>query len=154
MSRRSSPPLFVHLHHLNCVLLDPGSGCTSPHSIEGIAFGVSTWSTSRISTVQVRQTVLDCYIAKARWLYNEDGDWISDWSKRISRTNMKQRWNGSLNGRPLQLNEMKEGSDIDIHGGWKSETGTSSTMVQSTIKVWPEDKSSGAATVNGLGMDT
>ena len=61
MSRRSSPPLFVHLHHLNCVLLDPGSGCASPHSIEGVAFGVSTWSTSRISTVQVGQMVLDHY---------------------------------------------------------------------------------------------
>ena len=61
MSRRSSPPLFVHLHHLNCVQLDPGSGCTSPHSIDGVAFGVGTWSTSRISTVQVGQTVLDRY---------------------------------------------------------------------------------------------
>ena len=62
MSRRSSPPLFVHPHHLNCVLLDPGSGCASPLSIDGIVFGVVTWSTSRISMVQVRQTVLDRYI--------------------------------------------------------------------------------------------
>ena len=61
MSRRSSPPLFVHSHHLDCVLLDPGSGCTSPLSIDGVAFGVITWSTSRISTVQVGQTVLDRY---------------------------------------------------------------------------------------------
>ena len=61
MSRRSSPPLFVHLHHLNCVLLDPGSGCASPLSINSVAFGVVTWSTSRISTVQVGQTVLDHY---------------------------------------------------------------------------------------------
>ena len=51
----------MHPHHLNCVLLDPGSGCASPLSIDGIAFGVVTWSTSRISTVQVRQTVLDHY---------------------------------------------------------------------------------------------
>ena len=35
-SRCSSPPLFVHPHHLNCVLLDPGSGCASPLSIDGI----------------------------------------------------------------------------------------------------------------------
>ena len=61
MSRRSSPPLFVHLHHLNCVLLDPGSGCASPLSIEGVAFGVVTWLTSRISMVQVGQMVLDRY---------------------------------------------------------------------------------------------
>ena len=61
MSRRSSLPLFVHLHHLNCVLLDPDSGCASPLSIDSIAFGVGTWLTSRISTVQVRQTVLDRY---------------------------------------------------------------------------------------------
>ena len=37
-SRRSSPPLFVHPHHQNCVLLDTGSGCASPLSIDGIAF--------------------------------------------------------------------------------------------------------------------
>ena len=43
------------------MLLDTGSGCTSPLSIDGIAFGVVTWSTSRISTVQVGQTVLDHY---------------------------------------------------------------------------------------------
>ena len=61
MSRHSSPPLFVHPHHLNCVLLDPGSGCASPLSIDGIAVGVGTWSTSRFSTVQVGQTVLDRY---------------------------------------------------------------------------------------------
>ena len=28
----------MHLHHLNCVLLDPGSGCASPLSIDGVAF--------------------------------------------------------------------------------------------------------------------
>ena len=44
------------------MLLDPGSGCASPHSIDGVAFGVGTWSTSRISTVQVGQMVLDHYI--------------------------------------------------------------------------------------------
>ena len=43
------------------MLLDPGSGCASPLSIDGVAFGVGTWSTSRISTVQVGQTVLDRY---------------------------------------------------------------------------------------------
>ena len=43
------------------MLLDPGSGCTSPLSIDGVAFGVVTWSTSRFSTVQVGQTVLDRY---------------------------------------------------------------------------------------------
>ena len=43
------------------MLLDPGSGCASPLSIDGVAFGVVTWSTSRFSTVQVGQTVLDCY---------------------------------------------------------------------------------------------
>ena len=37
------------------------SRCTSPHSIDGIMFGVVTWLTSRISTVQVGQTVLDRY---------------------------------------------------------------------------------------------
>ena len=52
----------MHSHHLNCVLLDPGSGCASPLSIDGVTFGVVTWSTSRISTVQVGQTVLDRYI--------------------------------------------------------------------------------------------
>ena len=51
----------MHPHHLNCVLFDPDSGCASPHSIDGVAFGVVTWSTSRISMVQVRQTVLDRY---------------------------------------------------------------------------------------------
>ena len=44
------------------MLLDPGSGCASPLSIDGVAFGVGTWSTSRSSTVQVGQTVLDRYI--------------------------------------------------------------------------------------------
>ena len=48
-------------HHLNCVLLDPGSRCASPLSIDGVAFGVVTWLTSRIPTVQVGQTVLDHY---------------------------------------------------------------------------------------------
>ena len=43
------------------MLLDPGSGCASPRSIDGVAFGVGTWSISRISTVQVGQTVLDRY---------------------------------------------------------------------------------------------
>src|ERR1700744_4018958 len=38
MSRRSSPPILVHLHHLNCVLLDPGSGCASPLSIDSVVF--------------------------------------------------------------------------------------------------------------------
>ena len=28
----------MHLHHLNCVLLDPGSGCASPLSIDGVVF--------------------------------------------------------------------------------------------------------------------
>ena len=51
----------MHLHHLNCVLLDTGSGCASPLSIDGVVFGVTTWSTSRVSTVQVGQTVLDRY---------------------------------------------------------------------------------------------
>ena len=62
-SRCSSPSLFVHPHHLNCVLLDPGSRCASPLSIDGVTFCVVTWLTSRISTVQVRQTVLDHYTA-------------------------------------------------------------------------------------------
>ena len=60
----------MHLLHLNCVLLDPGSGCTSPLSIDGVAFGVVTWSTSRIPTVQVRQTVLDRYtlvVSMCQW---------------------------------------------------------------------------------------
>ena len=43
------------------MLLDTGSGCASPLSIDGVAFGVGTGSTSRISTVQVGQTVLDHY---------------------------------------------------------------------------------------------
>ena len=51
----------MHPLHLNCVLLDTGSGCASPLSIDGVAFGVGTWSTSRILTVQVGQTVLDRY---------------------------------------------------------------------------------------------
>ena len=51
----------MHSHHLNCVLLDPGSGCASPLSIDGVAFGAGTWSTSRFLTVQVGQTVLDRY---------------------------------------------------------------------------------------------
>ena len=44
------------------MLLDPGSGCASPLSIDGVAFGVGTWSTSRFSKVQVGQTVLDRYM--------------------------------------------------------------------------------------------
>ena len=36
-SRHSSPPLSVHPLHLNCVLLDTGSGCASPLSIDGVA---------------------------------------------------------------------------------------------------------------------
>ena len=51
----------MHSLHLNCVLLDTGSGCASPLSIDGVMFGVVTWSTSRFLTVQVRQTVLDRY---------------------------------------------------------------------------------------------
>ena len=51
----------MHPHHLNCVLPDPGSGCASPLSIDGVMFGVVAWSTSRISKVQVGQTVLDRY---------------------------------------------------------------------------------------------
>ena len=47
------------------MLLDPGSGCASPLSIDSVAFGVVTWSTSRISMVQVGQTVLDHYIMGA-----------------------------------------------------------------------------------------
>ena len=43
------------------MLLDTGSGCASPLSIDGVAFGVGTWSTSRFLTVQVGQTVLDRY---------------------------------------------------------------------------------------------
>ena len=43
------------------MLLDPGSGCASPLSIDGVAFGGSIRSTSRFSTVQVGQTVLDRY---------------------------------------------------------------------------------------------
>ena len=43
------------------MLLDTGSGCASPLSIDGVAFGVGTWSTSRVLTVQVGQTVLDRY---------------------------------------------------------------------------------------------
>ena len=38
----------MHSHHLNCVLLDTGSGCASPLSIDGVAFGVGAWSISRI----------------------------------------------------------------------------------------------------------
>ena len=48
------------------MLLDPGSRCASPHSIDGVAFGVVAWLTSRILTVQVGQTVLDCY--NYQWL--------------------------------------------------------------------------------------
>ena len=44
------------------MLFDPDSGCTSPHSIDGVAFCVGTWTTSRISMVQVGQMVLDHYI--------------------------------------------------------------------------------------------
>ena len=44
------------------MLLGTGSGCASPLSIDGVAFGVGTWLTSRVSTVQVGQTVLDRYI--------------------------------------------------------------------------------------------
>ena len=54
------------------MLLDPGSGCTSPLSIDGVAFGVVTRSTSRFLTVQVRQTVLDHYSIQM----NEAGDAI------------------------------------------------------------------------------
>ena len=52
----------MHPLHLNCVLLDTGSGCASPLSIDGVAFGVGTWSTSRVLMVQVGQTVLDRYM--------------------------------------------------------------------------------------------
>ena len=71
MSRCSSPPLFDHLHHLNCVLLDPGSRCASPHSIDGVTFCVDTWSTSRISMVQVGQMVLDHYTKPLFWTHQQ-----------------------------------------------------------------------------------
>ena len=41
------------------------SGCASPLSIDGVAFGVVIWSTSRVLTVQVGQTVLDRYTLAA-----------------------------------------------------------------------------------------
>ena len=63
MSRHSSPPLFAHLHHLNCVLLDPSSRCASPHSIDGVTLEDIVWSTSRIVLVQVGQMLLDHYTA-------------------------------------------------------------------------------------------
>ena len=44
------------------MLLDTGSRCASPLSIDGVAFGVGTRSTSRVLTVQVGQTVLDRYM--------------------------------------------------------------------------------------------
>ena len=43
------------------MLLDPGSRCTSPHSINGVVLEGVVWLTSRIVSVQVRQMVLDCY---------------------------------------------------------------------------------------------
>ena len=57
----------MHPLHLNCVLLDPSSGCASPLSIDGVAFGVGTWSTSRFLTVQVGQTVLDRYTGRPQF---------------------------------------------------------------------------------------
>ena len=54
------------------MLLDTGSGCASPHSIDGVAFGVGTWSISRISTVQVGQKVLDRYSVSTS--SDEDGN--------------------------------------------------------------------------------
>ena len=57
------------------MLLDPGSGCASPLSIDGVAFGVGTWSTSRFSTVQVGQTVLDRYKEDGRMLDNLFTTW-------------------------------------------------------------------------------
>ena len=48
------------------MLLDPGSGCASPLSIDGVAFEAVAWSTSRISTVQVGQTVLDRYTLRQK----------------------------------------------------------------------------------------
>ena len=59
------------------MLLDPGSGCTSPLSIDGVAFGVVTWLTSRISMVQVGQTVLDRY-SSDMWQGNKDGDGLGE----------------------------------------------------------------------------
>ena len=53
------------------MLLDSGSGCASPLSIDGIAFGVGIWSTSRIATVQVGQTVLDRYKILESLLFEE-----------------------------------------------------------------------------------
>ena len=68
----------MHPHHLNCVLLDPGSGCASPLSIDGVAFGVVTWSTSRFLTVQVGQTVLDRY-TKRRTKGRKNNVGFRDW---------------------------------------------------------------------------
>ena len=61
----------MHSPHLNCVLLDTGSGCASPLSIDSVAFGVGTWSTSRFLTVQVGQTVLDRYKILESLLFEE-----------------------------------------------------------------------------------
>ena len=56
------------------MLLDTGSGCASPLSIDGVAFGVGTWSTSRELMVQVGQTVLDRYKFPLRMV---SSDWVA-----------------------------------------------------------------------------
>ena len=58
---RSHPAQVEQNVPLERNILDPGSGCASPLSIDGVAFGFGTWSTSRFSTVQVGQTALDRY---------------------------------------------------------------------------------------------
>ena len=75
----------MHSHHLNCVLLDTGSGCASPLSIDGVAFGVGTWSTSRVSTVQVGQTVLDHYTSNIQHGLSDDPQQPSSFDPELIR---------------------------------------------------------------------
>ena len=122
MSRRSSPPLFVHLHHLNCVLLDPGSGCASPLSIDSITFGVVTWSTSRISMVQVGQMVLDRYSFVTN--YKQD-DWAC-WLPMVQFTH--NNWPSDTTRKSPFFLLM----GYNLHADWKHAT---SPLLQVTLHV-------------------
>ena len=93
------------------MLLDPGSGCTSPLSIDGVAFGVATWSTSRIPTVQVGQTVLDRYTAEDQAQHK----WRADISYIFTGPLNKARRKEELEDIALALSLSDSGKKDDIY---------------------------------------
>ena len=77
-SLHSSIPIFDHPSISSLCTVTNSSGCASPLSIDGVAFGVGTWSTSRIPTVQVGQTVLDRYTGGFKFFLHLTVDFTID----------------------------------------------------------------------------